>query len=628
MTAARVDNRRHTSVKAGWIGYLRTIAREKKINVVFGHAPKTDGRTVYLPNLPLDLTSDDAMIVRGDAHHEIGHIVHSDVPYFMEFASRNGAFAKGILNAIEDPWMEVRSAGLSRMAETYLRKSVELAYKRGKFNLGDGTADEALVAYVLCFYFSVLVGWSEYDEPMVKSRSNFVDSFGEGAETVLSTVEGILRNEARGCNSTEDNALLTLRIIDALKELDEEDQDQGQDPSQGSKTPENEPSDGTNEGDCSGNDQGDANQQGSGSADENQNAASGQGPKSQNQKRNGNTSNTGADSGQGNVQKPEAEGDSTEPSLAEKIEEMLKGQNLDGKEVVDLRDIVGQICEDEKYDGAVRVPDGEITDSRGGKAAGQGNTTLGITPAQANLDLYRSCVSHLDSKVGVMAAKLQQVLEAKAEEEVVIGSRGRRVAGSKLFRLPQGNGRVFKRTIEHFEALPAISMLCDLSDSTADGSTDLLIQQSAYLLASSLDRLGVNHEVIGFGSNQPTLLTEIKSFDASLANSKARFGGMKDAVGGGTPMLQATFEAVMRLASQEEERKQLFVLTDGDPWNKPETAKHALRLQEEGVELVYLLVGKCVSHSWLEKAGLKFVCVPEVEELPSVVLNELKALLV
>ncbi len=595
-TVPATKNRRvHDNVKSGWVGYLRTLARAQGIRVVFGENPKTDGKTVYLPNLPLDLSSNDAMIVRGDAHHEFGHIKFSNVPYFMEFSSVNGPFAKGLLNAIEDPWIEVRTTSLSRMAETYLRKSVELAIERGQFNLGDGTADGALVSYVLCFYFSVLVGWSEYDEPMVKSRCNFVDSFGEGAETVLLTVEGILRNEAKGCNSTEDNALLTLRIMDALKELDEDDQDQ--DPSQGSSTPENEPSDGENEGDSSGIDQGDAKQQGSESPDTNQNAGLGQGSKSQDLSQKGESSNTNADNGQGGVQKPEAQGDSNEPSLAEKIEEMLKGHGLDGKEVVDLREIVEDISNDEKYDGAVRVPDGEITSSRGSKGAGRGNTTPGMTPAPDNIDLYRSCVGHLDRKVSVMAAKLQQVLEAKSEDEVVIGSRGRRIAGSKLFRLPQGNGKVFKSTIDSFEELPAISMLCDLSGSTDDGATDLLIQQSAYLLSSSLDRLEVNHEVIGFGSNQPTLLTDIKTFDSSLTYCKARFGGMRDAVGGGTPMLEATFEAVMRLASQEEERKHLFVLTDGEPWNKVETAQHALRLQEEGVELVYLLVGKSASHS-------------------------------
>ncbi|EPL6006312.1 hypothetical protein OPU97_006330, partial [Pseudomonas aeruginosa] len=92
----------------GWISFLRVLARNSKIKFVIrpNVRPCTDGKVAYLPSLPANLTEEDLILFKRWGYHEVGHIMHSDVPFFQEFSMEHGAFAGLLLNAVDDVYME------------------------------------------------------------------------------------------------------------------------------------------------------------------------------------------------------------------------------------------------------------------------------------------------------------------------------------------------------------------------------------------------------------------------------------------------------------------------------------------------------------------------------------------
>lgn len=75
-----------SGLSASFVAWARSIARSDKLKVVFGGHPATDGKTMYLPQLPMELTEDDLLMVRSDIMHESGHCTDTDFEYFTEFS--------------------------------------------------------------------------------------------------------------------------------------------------------------------------------------------------------------------------------------------------------------------------------------------------------------------------------------------------------------------------------------------------------------------------------------------------------------------------------------------------------------------------------------------------------------
>ena len=49
---------------AGWIPFMRSLARDAGLKVVIGGNPATDGKTIWLPALPAELTEDDLVVFK------------------------------------------------------------------------------------------------------------------------------------------------------------------------------------------------------------------------------------------------------------------------------------------------------------------------------------------------------------------------------------------------------------------------------------------------------------------------------------------------------------------------------------------------------------------------------------
>ena len=138
MTALLTHSAR--AITDGWMAFLRILSANYGIKFVIGEnvPPKTDGKTCWLPALPFELTKDDLTLFQSNGYHEIGHVMHSDIPFFQRFAKKHGQFAGFLLNAVDDVWMENKQTATVRRSTICFRKSIDLLFERKQFR--DGSA--------------------------------------------------------------------------------------------------------------------------------------------------------------------------------------------------------------------------------------------------------------------------------------------------------------------------------------------------------------------------------------------------------------------------------------------------------------------------------------------------------
>lgn len=592
-----------TNFKSSWIAYMRTLCRQHNITFVFGGRPSTNGKVITLTNLPLELSSDHAVIVRSDALHEVGHVIHSDMNAFTAFGMKHGKFAQSLLNAIEDPWMEKRACSINRTAEFYLRKGADLVFKAGNAALGKDRngiphTDLSITALALCYYFSSILGWNEYENGAEIAFDNLIGSLNgetDRANSIKTTITKHLNDNAVNAKSTSDNADIALMIIHDLKDdLGDKAAKNPDEPGSAEGKPDGEP-DGKSEGKPDGEPDGKSDGEPDGKADS----------------KSGDSNNSKASSS-------ESAGGAGSSKSPVSYEDVMEGKNIiPGQEVVDFSKEVEELSKDSKYDDSVRVPDSTITDESKGKSqegAGLGNIDGGISDVPENTKSIAEIKQHTSSQENRLAAALTHLLTSYDDTDAIIGKTGSKIATGKLSRIPTKNLNIFKRFEEELTEKPAISILCDLSGST-EGECAVNIRKSVYLIASALESAEFNYEVLGFGSSQSTLLSSIKPFAYSLNRCKGRIGGMLDILGVWTPLLEASHESGMRLASQPNTDKFLFVLTDGRPSDGLATCKYLENLESMGVKPILLLIGKGAPDEWLKESSVSYVKIDQFEEI-------------
>ena len=281
--------------------------------------------------------------------------------------------------------------------------------------------------------------------------------------------------------------------------------------------------------------------------------------------------------------------------------------------------------------------------------------------------------SRVRSIVGQMQSHMRRLF---AQQDVSVnygGQRSGRLQASALHRLASKDDRVFFRREEHQATDTAITLLIDLSGSMlggGSGGTKLKVAcETAYALAQTLERLGLQHEIVGFTTedNLPSDAREraeeqakklkrqfsrytsinlfvFKSF-AERINSKVRRAivgtgmtksndySMSD-VTNVKPCENVDGESLMmaarRLLKRREGRKVMIVLSDGQPsadGPRGQLQKHlrdtVVAVERMGVETI----GIGIQDDSVEDYYPKNVVCNAVEDLPGVVMGQLRKIL-
>lgn len=257
----------------------------------------------------------------------------------------------------------------------------------------------------------------------------------------------------------------------------------------------------------------------------------------------------------------------------------------------------------------------------------------------------------VQSLIGPMQKEIERMMAAQTFSVRTPGHRSGRLHAPSLYRIMQGDARVFQRKEEHKAKDTAVILLCDNSGSM-HGAKMATAMMSAYALAQTLERVNIPNEVIGFTtgslSNQAiqqlrdeagkgvryhrasTVIMPIyKEFNERVTPAVKRRIAYQVNVQAGlnTNTDGESLEyAALRLLPRREKRKVLIVLSDGQPVgeNAPWHLRHTVQqLEKQGVETVGIGINSNAVQSYYPRS----LVLHKVEDLPAAVMGELRRIL-
>lgn len=277
-------------------------------------------------------------------------------------------------------------------------------------------------------------------------------------------------------------------------------------------------------------------------------------------------------------------------------------------------------------------------------------------------EIKKNWVPELEEQTRQMTGKMQKDIERMLAAQTSVvktpGYRTGRLHAPNLHRLIGGDDRVFNRKHEHRFKDTAVTLLVDNSGSMS-GEKLLTAMIAAYALASTLERVKIACEVIGFTTCEPEMsvreqtrmhqevqdmrargirfhrlwpvympiykgfderiTSDVKKRIAHKARAQTSLGGNIDG--------ESLEYAAIRLLRRREKRKVIMVLSDGHPAGAENADGHLKMMTEKVAAAGIDLVGIGIKDSAVRRFYDKTVVLNNVEELPGMVMTELRAIL-
>ena len=210
----------------------------------------------------------------------------------------------------------------------------------------------------------------------------------------------------------------------------------------------------------------------------------------------------------------------------------------------------------------------------------------------------------VQSESGKIRAALQGLVQSQTLNRSQHASRGRRLDGKRLHRLPLGETKVFQRKQAKTAPNTAIHLLLDKSESMGYQVTDSQGQpigsrmpialEATLALALAFEGIpGVNPGVTAFPGRQDDSVYRLLEHGQRV---NARTGAFSLAAAGSTPMTEAIWFGAASLLRCREPRKVLMVMTDGQPNDTLSALELLQRCRDSGIETVGVGLGLDVSH--------------------------------
>ena len=273
-----------------------------------------------------------------------------------------------------------------------------------------------------------------------------------------------------------------------------------------------------------------------------------------------------------------------------------------------------------------------------------------------NSSMLVSLIDAVEHMVGPLQKDLERAIAARSLAVWENGKRAGRLAPANLSRLAVGDSRVFRKKTESTTKDVAVELVVDVSGSMG-GQKIHIATQAAYALSAVLERIGIKHEVICFTTggikdadrlqasarllkgtrysrSESIYMPILKSFNDRLTTgTKERFGWLPH-----SNILRNNIDgecveiAARRLLARRETGKIMIVLSDGAPACAGDN--HALqkhlksvvkRLERTGKMKI---VGIGIQSEAVKNFYDKKMVINDIEELPSVIMKELRHLLI
>lgn len=589
------------------------IGEDLGIKVVFeSGAYTTPDKKIAIPNPPM--TEDGETVAFGHLFHEGNHQLFTD---FDAIRQASTPIEKGILNALEDAWVDGK--GAVKYPGSKIRRQ-----KLVKYLLDNGSAisvredqhpAEMLKAYILLRLYTDLRGYEACRESADQGEALIRKNFPSGAVTRL---HGLMYQ----VDASEDsfgNLNLTRKIITMLKEEEEkaqqqsqpqpQDQSQDGDSDSGDSSDDSQQQQSGSDGDSQP-DSGDSNSsgdsqeggegtstngQGNGSSDQNANSDSdGQSAPSDSNAQNTQSNTDGANAnGSGGTQS-----DSGDQSAISKA--LSAGANDIGQ---DLGEITHQLLEGMGRDAGESMPM-EIPLSRN-----DSKQQMPQLLAQARVQTM------------ALRRNLVSMLQAQAQVRNTVSETGRRLSSRHIHRIAADNGsgtvKVFRTRVDSPAVNTAVFILADMSTSMKGGRAEVA-RSSCMAVSAALEQVqGVKVAVASFNDDA----TLICDFNEKPSQVTGRFGEMFTA--GCTAMDGALLHAARALLAQREPRKICLILSDGEPNSNASVETLVPLMEQSGIEC--MAIG--IMHPAVAGLFKQHTIINRVEELPGAMFNMLKGVM-
>ena len=261
--------------------------------------------------------------------------------------------------------------------------------------------------------------------------------------------------------------------------------------------------------------------------------------------------------------------------------------------------------------------------------------------------------------MGVMQREIERMMAQRNRVFNLGGQKRGKLNAPGFHRLLVNDDRVFKKKVEHHAKDTAVALLCDNSGSMS-GDACRVAMSAAYALCATLERVGLNSEVIGFTTSNrgkpgsgysyqkiaeeemrlginysratPLRLTIFKDFAERLTPPvRQRFADMaynQPNMGANVDGESVQF-AINRLLKRKEQRKVILVLSDGFPSAGDTTAlySHLHKVVADAAKAKVELIGVGIQSDAVKTFYPKYMILNRIEDLPKMVMGELKRIL-
>jgi len=271
-----------------------------------------------------------------------------------------------------------------------------------------------------------------------------------------------------------------------------------------------------------------------------------------------------------------------------------------------------------------------------------------------NAAMTKKLIEKTEHMVAPLQKDLERAIAARSLATRSHGHRSGRLHAPNLSRLAVNDNRVFSRKQESTSKDVAVELVVDASGSMA-GEKVHTACQAAYALAAVLERLSIKNEVIcfttkdiggaqkdmreqqskmgrGFSRMEGIYMPILKGYEERMTTDvKERFGWLPN-----TNILRSNVDgesievAARRLMARREEGKIMLVLSDGYPAAAGNSADLRRHLREKVRDIAnsgVKIIGIGIQSEAVREFYPKSLVLNNVEQLPSVVIKELRQLL-
>lgn len=595
----------------------------KKIQLRSAHGVlgMTDGTTIYVTPTPMPNSAGDLesflifiALKMGLIHHEIGHVNHTD----FGLKRSNDQLSNHLSGLIEDIRQERVHMARFKSARKYL-DALEIAMIHQGITGTLKPDAPPIHVFTSWLYYRLRYEYSGqlYFQPYLdEAQPIFEQTFGLG---IVPKIENLLIQVPK-LQNTQDAIDLSDEIrnliVDEIKELEKQaKKSKKANQQQSSQANDSQSPDGQQSGDDQGTGDQQASQQSAGQSSQSDDQPNDDGSGSDANDQNGQNADGQPQAGNNNQQQTDdsssansSGGSQTDPQPAQQLanmKDMLKGKDSDqamGDKDMLVKELLQALSDHLQQHGADLLFDNFEADE------------IAENPTSV-YQLHTGNQSNLQEAVGVvskLSSTLRKQLQADSLDKTSRGLRGNKILNKALLKVPLGDARIFKRIHRARRLDTAVCMMTDISGSM-QGKKIELANQAIFATACAIERLPQCKVAVGtFPLNQVVL-----PFGMRASKNKARFMLRST---GCTPMHEGISMGFALLNRRREERKVLFVVTDGEPDSLAAAKNTLMAYRRYGIEVYAIGIQTDAVKDLFEN----WAVIKQIGDLPKVVFDMLK----